>query len=83
MKNIFCLLGIHKWGVVKKISASSLIFLLKKNKGILKKSTYELREDYTVEDRKCLRCPKKDFEIGETKKLLEEKLSKTLRKGKS
>ena len=82
MKNIFCLCEIHKWKVIKKITAFNLLFLLKKHKGILKRSTFKLEKDYLIYDKECERCGKKDLNISDTKNYLEEMLIKNI-KGKS
>jgi len=80
MKNIFCIFNIHKWEVTKSIRASNLIFLIQKTKKILKRSTYELENDFIVYDKTCKRCKKQNSEIKETRKMLEEKLTENLRK---
>jgi len=82
MKNLLCLLGFHKWVVIKKITAFNLIFLLKKHKGILKKSSFELEKDYLIKDKECERCKKRTDDIAETKKFLEETLITHIKKGK-
>ena len=76
--NIICLFK-HKWKIEKSIKASNLILLIKKHKAILKRSTFELEKDYVVEDRKCARCGKENFEIGDTKKLFEQELANNLK----
>jgi len=80
MKNILCYFNIHKWKTKKTVKASNLIFLLKKSKGILKRSTFKLDKDYVIEDKECIRCGKETFEINDTKKYLEEMLVKSLKK---
>lgn len=80
MKNILCIFNLHKWETKKAIKASNLILLIKKSKAILKKSTFELENDYIIEDKKCTRCGKEISDISDTKKFFEEKLSNTLRK---
>lgn len=82
MKNILCIFNLHKWEIKKSIKASNLISLIKKSKAILKKSTFELENDYVIEDKKCVRCEKEISDIIDTKRLFEEKLSNTLRKKK-
>ena len=78
-KKFACKLGFHNWIVIKSIRLSNIIFLLKKHNKLLNKINYDLDYDYIVYDRKCKNCNKEDFNIDITKKIITEKIIKTLK----
>jgi len=73
-KSVRCKIGFHNWQVVKSIKLSNLIFIIKKHKPILKNVNLNYDFDYLVTNRECKECGVKDFEIDNTKKVLEEEM---------
>lgn len=69
LRNILCFIGIHRWKIVRSISASNLLFFIKKKKQFLNKIQYNIDKDFMIYDRECIFCSKKDYNIDETKKI--------------
>jgi hypothetical protein len=78
MKHVLCIIGIHSWKTIKAIKLSNIFFLLTIKNPILKHVKF-LEKDYIVKDRICSLCKKKDFEIADTKKFLEDKYKKSIK----
>lgn len=70
LRNILCFVGIHKWKIVKSISASNLLFLIKKKRQFLNKIKYDIDKDFMIYDRECIFCSKKDYNINRAKEIL-------------
>lgn len=75
MINLICLFFGHKWITLKKIKMSDIVKSLQEKFEFIDKRYY-VKVDSFIYDKKCLRCPKTDYNIRPMIKFLKNKLRK-------